>query len=376
MNRVIAAAFSFVNACVPKSRRRVVFCSFPDYSDNARAVYEEMVRRGMDKRYRITWLLNGEKPAELPAVRCCRQHSLLGMWRYFRAKYVFHTHGLFNNRPPKRQVVVSLWHGMPLKTIMKLDATHPADEVFRFSYTIATSPLFQDVMARAFGCEPAQCLLTGQPRNDALFEPSDILSRMGIDRAAFDRLFLWMPTYRRSAVGDVRCDGNGGAEEGVAFLTGEQLTALNGELAAMNSLMLIKLHPMQVEIPAESRTFSHIRFLRKTPGLLYHLVGAADALLTDCSSVYMDYLLLDRPIGFVFDDMEQYEANRGFVFDRPLEYMPGAAVEDYDGLVAFLRGVKAGRDSYAAERAAVNEMINTYCDNNSSTRLLKEVFGV
>lgn len=373
---VFTNVFTLVNACLPKSKKQVVFCSFPDYSDNARAVYEEMVRRSLDKTYRITWLLNGEPPAELPSAVCCRQHSLKGMWRYLRAGYVFHTHGLFGNRPPKRQTVVSLWHGMPLKTIMKLDATHPADEVFRFTCTIATSPLFQDVMARAFACDPAQCLLTGQPRNDALFASSDILEKMGIDRAAYDRLFLWMPTYRRSAMGDVRTDGNGGAEEGVAFLTGEQLTALNDELAAMNCLMLIKLHPMQVEIPAESRAFSHIRFLRKTPGLLYHLVGAADALLTDCSSVYMDYLLLDRPIGFVFDDMAQYEANRGFVFDRPLEYMPGATVEDYDGLCGFLHDVAAGRDAFGEARRRVNEKINTYCDNNSSARLLKEVFGV
>ncbi|MBE6757894.1 MAG: hypothetical protein E7552_05025 [Ruminococcaceae bacterium] len=375
MNRMVAAAFALVNACVPKAAKQVVFCSFPDYSDNARAVYEEMVRSGMDKQYRITWLLNGEVPAALPPERCCRQHSLKGMWRYFRAKYVFHTHGLFNNRPPKRQTVVSLWHGMPLKTIMKLDATHPADEVFCFTYTIATSPLFQDVMARAFGCSPAQCLLTGQPRNDALFEKSDVLAQMGIDRTAFDRLFLWMPTYRRSAIGDVRCDGNGGTEEGVAFLTGEQLAALNAELVSLNSMMLIKLHPMQVEIPAETRTYSHIRFLRKTAGLLYHLVGEADALLTDCSSVYMDYLMLDRPIGFVFDDMAQYEANRGFVFDRPLEYMPGKTVQDYEGLTAFLHDVVAARDTFGEARRAVNEKINTYCDNNSSARLLKEVFG-
>jgi len=376
MSSIVAAAFRWVNACVPKAKKQVVFCSFPDYSDNARAVYEEMIRRGMDKQYRITWLLNGAAPDTLPPERCCRQHSFKGMWRYFRAKYVFHTHGLFGNCPPKRQTVASLWHGMPLKTIMKLDATHPADEVFRFTYTIATSPLFQDVMARAFDCAPAQCLLTGQPRNDALFEQSDVLRQMGIDREAFDRLFLWMPTYRRSAIGDVRCDGNGGAEEGVAFLTGEQLAALNEELAGMNSLMLIKLHPMQVAIPAENREYSHIRFLRKTPGLLYHLVGAADALLTDCSSVYMDYLLLDRPIGFVFDDMAQYEANRGFVFDRPLDYMPGKTVEDYDGLTAFLKDVAAGRDAFGDARRAVNEKINTYCDNNSSRRLLKEVFGV
>lgn len=376
MNRWLSAAFSFVNACIPKDKKRVVFCSFPAFSDNARAVYEEMVRQGMDKTYRLLWLVPGETPPELADAACVKQHSIKGMWQYFRAKYVFHTHGLFNNRPPRRQVTVSLWHGMPLKTIMKLDATHPADEVFRFTYTLATSPRFQEVMATAFGCRAEQCLLTGQPRCDALFQQTDILSRMGIDRAAYRRLFLWMPTYRQSVVGDVRQDGNGGSEQGVAFLTRDELERLNDALAAMNSLLLVKLHPMQAPVAAEEAELSHIRLLREVPGLLYHLIGQADALLTDCSSVYIDYLMLDRPIGFVFDDMADYAANRGFVFPDPLAVMPGAHINEYSSLIAFLEDVAAGRDSYADARRRVNEEFNTYCDNESSRRLLKEVFRV
>ncbi|MBO5798215.1 MAG: CDP-glycerol glycerophosphotransferase family protein, partial [Clostridia bacterium] len=161
MNRLLSAAFSLVNALVPKNKKRVVFCSFPTFSDNARAVYEEMVRQGLDARYRLVWLIQGETPPELAGATCLPQHSIKGMWQYFRAKYVFHTHGLFNNRPPRRQITVSLWHGMPLKTIMKLDATHPADEVFRFTYTLATSPRFQEVMAAAFDCPLERCLITG-----------------------------------------------------------------------------------------------------------------------------------------------------------------------------------------------------------------------
>ena len=376
MNRWIAKAFSWINTCVPKDPRRVVFCSFPDYSDNARAVYEEMCRVGLDKTYRLSWLVNGNTPPELQGTCFVKQHSLRGFWHYCRAKYVFHTHGLFGNCPAKKQVVVSLWHGMPLKNIMKLDATHPADEVFRFTYTLATSPLFQQIMGAAFGCEEARCLLTGQPRNDALFQPSDILSRMHIDRAAYARLILWMPTYRQSGMGDVRCDGGGGRAEGLAFLTRSQLNALNEELAQIHSLLLVKLHPMQVPIAVENVAFSHIRFLREIPGVLYHLVGQADALLTDCSSVYVDYLMLDRPIGFVFDDLTQYRQNRGFVFDDITAYMPGPFLEDYAALVSFLRDVAASRDTYAAARHAVRAQCHTYVDDQSSHRLLKEVFSL
>lgn len=380
MNRLIAAAFSLANACVPKDKRRVVFCSFPDLSDNARAVYEAMAKDTAYASYRLVWLIKTDSMPKLSRAHCVRMHSLRGVWEFFRAGTVFHTHGAFHNRPARGQRIISLWHGMPLKTIMRLDPTHPADEVFRFTRCLATSPLFQRVMAQAFGCDERDCLVTGQPRCDRLFHPEDALAAMGIDRAAYRRVLLWMPTYRQSTVGDVRVDGNGGAEQGIAFLTAEQLCELNDLLAAHECLMLVKLHPMQAPVAAEQMAaqdptaFSHLRLLRRTPGELYSLVGQADALLTDCSSVYVDYLLLDRPMGFVFDDRAQYEHNRGFVFADVLEYMPGPQIADYAALAAFVADVAEGRDDRAAARRAVREQFHTYCDDRSTDRLLKEVF--
>ncbi len=374
MNPIISAAFSVLNALVPKDRRRVVFASFPDVSDNARAVFEAMRRDPAFADYRLVWLVKTDELPMLDGAECVRAHTFRGIWHFFRAGTVFHTHGLFHNRPGRGQRVISLWHGMPLKTIMKLDPTHPQNEVFRFSQCIATSPLFRKIMSEAFGCDEEQCLVTGQPRNDALFLPTDILSRMGIDRAAYNRLFLWMPTYRRSAVGDIRTDGNGGSEQGVAFLTHAQLTALNEQLAAQGDLLLIKLHPMQAPVAAEQTAFSHLRLLRRVPGEINELVGQADALLTDCSSVYIDYLMLDRPIAFVFDDMAQYRDNRGFTVSDPLSYMPGMQITDYEGLSAFLRDAFTGEDAFKTARHAVNLQFNTYCDAKSSERLLKEVF--
>ena len=374
MNRLIAAAFTAVNALIPKSKKQVVFCSFPDYGDNARAVYEEMVRQGMGETRILTWLVKDVTLPGLPA-GALRQHSFKGIWRFMRAGYVFHTHGLFHNRPGPGQRVISLWHGMPLKTIMKLDATHPANERFRFTYTVATSPLYRRIMAAAFDCKEERCLVTGQPRCDLLFRPEDSLAAMGIRRSDYAKVFLWMPTYRKSVTGDLRTDGNGGTELGVAFLTEEQLIALNGRLAALNCLMLIKLHPMQVPVRAEETDLSHIRILRQAPGQLYSLVGQADALLTDCSSVYIDYLLLDRPMAFVFDDMDQYGENRGFVFPDPARYMPGPFIGDAGALTAFIEDTAAGRDGYADARRQVREQFHTYCDGESAKRLIEEVFS-
>jgi CDP-glycerol glycerophosphotransferase (TagB/SpsB family) len=54
-----------------------------------------------------------------------------------------------------------------------------------------------------------------------------------------------------------------------------------------------------------------------------HLLGYADALISDYSSAAVDYLVLDRPIAFTLDDVEEYNNSRGFVFDNIREWLPG-----------------------------------------------------
>ena len=66
--------------------------------------------------------------------------------------------------------------------------------------------------------------------------------------------------------------------------------------------------------------------LEKEKLQLYELIGISDALISDYSSVAVDYLLLDRPLGYVLADYEIYREKRGFVFEDPLEYMPGEKI--------------------------------------------------
>lgn len=100
--------------------------------------------------------------------------------------------------------------------------------------------------------------------------------------------------------------------------------------------MTIKLHPLSESSPDRLRKFNNISVIdqetfEKNGVGLYSLLGRADALITDYSSVYFDYLLLDRPIGFAVGDMKDYEGERGFTVDNPYEYMPGEKFSDGRG---------------------------------------------
>ena len=57
---------------------------------------------------------------------------------------------------------------------------------------------------------------------------------------------------------------------------------------------------------------------------IYRLLGRAAALATDYSSVWTDFLTLDRPIGFVLNDLADYEqGSRGLNVPNLLELLPG-----------------------------------------------------
>ncbi len=54
---------------------------------------------------------------------------------------------------------------------------------------------------------------------------------------------------------------------------------------------------------------------------LYSLLKETDALITDLSSIHVDYILIDRLIGFTIDDLGSYKT--GYIFEDPIRFMPG-----------------------------------------------------
>jgi CDP-glycerol glycerophosphotransferase (TagB/SpsB family) len=254
-----------------------------------------------------------------------------------RSKYVFFTHGLFGgSRISKQHCVVNLWHGMPLKKIGLLGNT---EVVQNSKYAIATSIFYQEIMASALGVEKQNVLIVGQPRNDLMFKNNNCLEKLGLLNNKGDKIILWTPTFRQSVIGDIRVDGL--STNDFPVIKSSELVKLNEFLSSIKSFMIIKLHPMDILNNNVFNNYSNIRIIKKDElefynCQLYSLLGKIDILLTDFSSIYIDYLLLNRPIGFVVDDLSEYSNSRGFIFDHPEKYMPGKKISTLDELKDFL----------------------------------------
>ena len=106
---------------------------------------------------------------------------------------------------------------------------------------------------------------------------------------------------------------------------------------------------------------------------LYNLVAQCDSLITDYSSIYFDYLLLDRPIGFTIDDIESYRRNRGFIIDNPESLMPGMKIRNIQDFKDFISNTINNIDTYSDERKKINDLANKYQDDNNCKRIIELV---
>lgn len=375
----LTGLLSFINRLIPKSRKKIVFYSNMGFRDNVRAVYDYLVSCP-GGRYKIICAVNDWKDfkgKEHP--RCVRFVSpLRGVWHFLTSRYFFYSFGKYPIKPAKNQMVVNLWHGSPLKKIGNY--LHDEDQNF-FTILLAASEFFVPIMQKAFNCRPEQVVVCGHPRNDALFHPGDALERLKVD-GSFKRLILWLPTFRQSTfLGDMDVKASSPGGTGLPILGSRaEMARINDQLAQSDTLMIAKIHPAQDLSQIDTEGFSNIRIvtnaeMQQSGCNLYALLGSADGLITDYSSVYFDFLLLNRPIGFTVDDIEEYTANRGFVVDDPYPLMPGRFIKTPEDFSLFIGDVVTGSDSFAAQRKKVGELANRYRDGMDCKRVL-ELVGI
>ncbi len=364
----LSAPLSFLNRIIPKDKHLVLIYSNLGFRDNAKALYDYMTELGYNKKYKIVcsccdykfW--KDKAPENVKFVGTKK-----GAWKFLRCSFMFYSFGKFPIKPGPKQKVVNLWHGMPLKTVGALEKGADFDGKCYFSYTIATSPFFSGIMQKCFNVGEDKVLRTGQPKCDKLF----------IRDVREKKLILWLPTYRSSQkLGSVNVSLNN--ETGFPLInTEEQLRDIDRLLGELDYKLLIKPHPMQ-DLSHGVKGLENV-MLTSQRGLdrqgmdIYDLMKRSRALITDYSSVYFDYLLLDRPIGFTLGDIKQYEEERGFVVKDPESLMPGEKLKSFEDLRKFIISAAKGEDSFRGERKRVNELVNKDQSDGASRRLLDAV---
>jgi CDP-glycerol glycerophosphotransferase (TagB/SpsB family) len=100
------------------------------------------------------------------------------------------------------------------------------------------------------------------------------------------------------------------------------------------------------------------------------LLAHVDVLVTDYSSIYMDFLPFDRPIVFVKDRHDRFEDQRGLAFNYD-RYFPGKTVDSTDEFLEHLDTCLSGNEGYDDERAFVRKVLLPRWDGSTVDKLLQ-----
>jgi CDP-glycerol glycerophosphotransferase (TagB/SpsB family) len=304
----------------------------------------------------------GRPPEVGPETTFVRMGSLAGYAYLAVAKYVFFTHTCLVHTFPRNVIATNVWHGMPVKRVGWMNNEGPMVPIT--TYSVATSPFWADVVQESLRPRKGT-LVTGLPRNDHLLTRDPRL-RTELGCAPEAKLIVWLPTFR------------GAWEEGVHTLgvPDDVLPEIDALLAKHGGVLVVKPHPMA--LPADPPKLDNFRFvtdgwLHERDSTLYKLLGESDALITDVSSVYVDYLITDRPVVHHFPDIREYERTRGFSISPVEDYLAGPLTHDAGEFLAALGDILEGRDAAAASRRRLTPLFFMDKDAGATARLLTAV---
>lgn len=322
----------------------------------------------MEETQRRLRLLVGPFANELTVVK---KTGPAAIWAYWRSQYVFFTHGLYGFWPVcPGQCVVNLWHGMPLKRVwggLKGSFIPPCQ------WLLSTSPKFSTVQAETSGFAVERIPSSGLPRNDLLFSHSEAARKFAVKaKQGAQKVLLFLPTYRQSKVGFATSDGR--ESDSVLGMTQPEIERFRSMLAATQTRVLVKPHPMSVHYGQSDCTDEWIwivsdAWIHAQEVTLYEVLGQCDALITDISSVYVDYLVLNRPVFFYFPDLAEYRKTRTFQLEPIEDWLGGALCTTVPQLVEELETFASGIDRHAAKRRDVKPVLNAQATPDATSRL-------
>ena len=227
----------------------------------------------------------------------------------------------------KNAVITQLWHAEGVFKRFGLHINQP-DEVReleilgnkKLSYVVCSSENVAELYSEAFGISKYKVLPLGAPRTDCFFKSiNEERLRSDFDKLYPEckgkRLILYAPTFRDNPEDDKR------------LLDSLDIKAFNDRFGN-DSRLLVRLHPQIHTAEKSLDGATDVSDYKR----LNDLIRICDIMITDYSSICMDFAMLEKPLYFYAFDLEKYAADRSFYHDYE-SYVPGPVARDFQTLL-------------------------------------------
>jgi len=302
-------------------------------------------------------------------------YSWRGIKAILRSKYLIISHLIsdvsYAGLLPGNFHKTNTWHGTPLKKVeAKVYGKNPnfrqkLEQRFMFmqerkSYhtVLASSEEVKKIIFKEFQSKNVKIL--GYPRNDVFFN-SDLIfenysSKLNLDK--YEKIILYCPTYRDNPTSKIP-------------FSNDFLKKLNSHMLEINGVFLIKKHVLDKSVK-KLENFSNIIDVSSDVEDIQDLLVHVDVIITDYSSIFFDFALLNRPMIFYPYDLKEYLQTRELYYDYFAE-LPGPFSKNEDELLEIIKSIDVifQEKLYQEKYIKFRNRFNSFLDGNSCKRLIE-----
>lgn len=362
----------------PRNNKVIVFGSQngKDIGDNPKFIYNEMKKK---TSYKFIWILKNKSNVlknMQEGYECYYYKSLKGIYYQLRAKTFIHSHSI--NDDFLRVLLggatsINTWHGVGLKKVWgenKKTYTYQTfhekssikkflkmqvvkTNIAKYNYVISTSKRVSSYYPTTFLVDKQNVLELGQARNDVFYTEEKIQSKF-LDYLKNNKVILYMPTHRDF----------GKKDDNITNIL--KLDKIEEICDKYNYKFVIKKH-MYSSLDS-LKDYKNIVEISNWQIDTQLILKYSDILITDYSSCYTDYLLLNRPVIFYCYDLNEYlSGEREMYFDYD-EVTPGEKVKNFKKLEEVISKTIEGQDLFEQERKRVLNIFYSPKNHNKVTK--------
>lgn len=338
-----------------------------NHSGSSTLALSKDIKETIRNKYNIVTVFNSKK-----------DHNYY--YNLLTSNLIIHTHDFRCN---DNQINIQLWHGVPIKGLSYMsnyanqnkEANHIAWS--KLDYIVSYSQTYSTLLNSCYGVDGKKYKVLGMPRNDFLFNYNSCIDKLESimkQNLEHKKIIFYLPTYRNTIFGEK----NGQWNSNINFFSADQLKVFDEFLEENNILLVTKRHPQEEEniICSKNIFVLNENKLVEYNIDLYEILGCAKLLITDYSSVYFDYLLLDRPVIFYIPDFDIYKEDRGFLLEPFDFWAPGMKCKNIEDLKNAIKESLVSPEEFKEQRNLITSIIHQHQDDQSCKRVWKFIDGI
>lgn len=353
------------------------------YLCNPKYIHKYMIESNVYDEYKYIWAVKDNKSAEIENAYVIKYNSIKYLYYLAKSKYWVVNCKLPNYVVKKKnQVYLQTWHGTPLKKLAhdinigenasfyrtkltrdEMLKTYDNDSQ-KYDYFVSPNRFATEKFLSSFKLDKNKIIETGYPRNDFLINISSDKVNLLKDKYKIPRnkkIILYAPTWR----------DNSFTSKGYTHELKVDFNLWNKELGE-DYIVIFKPHYLIINRYENLEEFLYTFNEQIDINELYVM---SDILVTDYSSVFFDYAILNKPIIFYMYDLKDYEENlRGFYLDIYKD-LPGEIFEDELQVINTIKNISEYAENKRDVLAEFNKRYNYLQDGHSSRRIIKKIIS-